>query len=150
MTPWTARFLCPCDSPGEDPGVGCHSLVQGIFPTQGLNGDLLHCRQILYCLRHQASIRYTSLHVRQGHLLRRAADPVCKGQTVGAALLTPPQVEVRGRASTTEGLPTRTPGQAPRTAQACIFYARSAPGKSWNFLTRYPRSVVLGSSLLRS
>ena len=36
-------------------GVGSHSLLQGIFPTQGMNSGLLHCRQILYCLNHQKS-----------------------------------------------------------------------------------------------
>ena len=35
-------------SPGKNTGVGCHALLQGIFPTQGLNPGLLHCRQILY------------------------------------------------------------------------------------------------------
>ena len=46
-----ARLLCPWDSPGRNIGVGCcHSLFQGIFPTQGLNLDLLHCRWILYQL----------------------------------------------------------------------------------------------------
>ena len=34
---------------------GCHSLLQGIFPTQGSNPGLLHCRQILYHLSHQGS-----------------------------------------------------------------------------------------------
>ena len=43
------------DSPGRDTGVGCHALLQGIFPTQGLNPDLLHCRWILYHLNHQES-----------------------------------------------------------------------------------------------
>ena len=38
------------DSPGKNTGVGCHSLAQVIFPTQGLNPGLLHFRQILYCL----------------------------------------------------------------------------------------------------
>ena len=33
--------------PGKDTGVGCHFLLQGIFPTQGLNPGLLCCRQIL-------------------------------------------------------------------------------------------------------
>ena len=33
---------------GRNTGVGCHFLLQGIFPTQGLNLDLLHCKQILY------------------------------------------------------------------------------------------------------
>ena len=32
-----ARPLCPWDSPGKNTGVGCHSLLQGIFPTQGSN-----------------------------------------------------------------------------------------------------------------
>ena len=36
-------------------GVGCHFLLQGIFPTQGSNQCLLHCRQILYPLSHWAS-----------------------------------------------------------------------------------------------
>ena len=47
------RLLCPWDSPGRNTGVGCHILLQGIFPTQGSNLhllSLLHCRQILYCL----------------------------------------------------------------------------------------------------
>ena len=33
-------------------GVGYHFLLQGIFPTQGLNSGLLHCRQTLYRLSH--------------------------------------------------------------------------------------------------
>ena len=43
------------DSPGKNTGVGCHALFQGIFPTQGSNPDLPHCKQILYHLRHQGS-----------------------------------------------------------------------------------------------
>ena len=35
------------DSPGKSTRVGCHALPQGIFPTQGLNPGLLHCRQTL-------------------------------------------------------------------------------------------------------
>ena len=38
---WPARLLCPWDSPGMNTGVGCHSLLQGIFLTQGLNPSLL-------------------------------------------------------------------------------------------------------------
>ena len=41
--------------PGKNTGVGCHSLLQGIFLTQGLHMGLLHCRQILYYLNHQGS-----------------------------------------------------------------------------------------------
>ena len=38
------------DSPGENTGVGCHALLQGIFLTQELNWGLLPCRRILYQL----------------------------------------------------------------------------------------------------
>ena len=46
-----ARLLCPWDSSGKNAGVGSHFLLQGLFPTQGLNPHLLrplHCRWILY------------------------------------------------------------------------------------------------------
>ena len=39
-----ARLLCPWYFPGKNTGVGCHFLLQGIFPTQGLNLCLLHLR----------------------------------------------------------------------------------------------------------
>ena len=47
----------PRNSPGQNTGVGCLSVLQGIFPTQGLNSGLLHCRQILYQLSHKGSPR---------------------------------------------------------------------------------------------
>ena len=37
-----SRLLCPWDSPGKNTGVGCHFLLQEIFPTQGSNLCLLH------------------------------------------------------------------------------------------------------------
>ena len=42
-TPWTVahQLLCPWDSPGKSIEVGCHALLQGIFPTQGSNLHLL-------------------------------------------------------------------------------------------------------------
>ena len=43
------------DSPGKNTGVGFHVLLQGIFPTQGSNQGLLHCRQILHHPSHQGS-----------------------------------------------------------------------------------------------
>ena len=53
-TPWTVtRFLNPWDFPGKNTGVGCHFLLQEIFPTQGLNPGLSHCRQTFYRLSHQ-------------------------------------------------------------------------------------------------
>ena len=52
---YPARLFCPRNSPGKNTGVGSHVLLQGIFPTQGLNLGLPHCRQILYCLSQQES-----------------------------------------------------------------------------------------------
>ena len=66
-TQWTCEVkvaqscltLCdsPWNSPGENTGVGNLSLLQRIFPTQGLNPGLPLCRQILYQLSHKGSPR---------------------------------------------------------------------------------------------
>ena len=45
-----ARLLRLWDSPGENTGVGCHALLQGVVPTQGLNPRLLLCRWTLHLL----------------------------------------------------------------------------------------------------
>ena len=50
----------PWNSPGQNTGVGSLSLLQGIFSTQESNWCLLHCRQILYQLRHEGSPRANS------------------------------------------------------------------------------------------
>ena len=42
--------------PGKNTGMGCHFLLQRIFPTQGLNLGFPHCRQTLYRLSHQGSL----------------------------------------------------------------------------------------------
>ena len=49
---YPARLLCPWNFPDKNTGVGYHSVLQGILPTQELNPSLLHCRQILYPLSH--------------------------------------------------------------------------------------------------
>ena len=45
----------PWNSPGQNTGVSTLFLLQGIFPTRGLNLSLLHCRKILYQLSHMGS-----------------------------------------------------------------------------------------------
>ena len=47
----------PWNSPGQNTRVGSRFLLQGIFPTQGLNLGLLHFREILYQLSHKGSPR---------------------------------------------------------------------------------------------
>ena len=49
------RLLCPRNSPGKNIGMGCHSLLQGIFPTHRSNWGLLYYRHILYQLSSQGS-----------------------------------------------------------------------------------------------
>ena len=52
---WPHELYSPWNSPGQNTGVGGLSLLQGIFPVQGLNPDLLFCRQIFYHLSHYGS-----------------------------------------------------------------------------------------------
>ena len=52
---WPSRLLGPWGSAGKNAGVGCHALLQEIFPTQGSNLGLLRHRWILYSLSHQES-----------------------------------------------------------------------------------------------
>ena len=57
-TPWIVactKLLHPWDFQGKSTAVGYHFLLQGIFPTQGLNPGFSHCRQTLYRLSHQGS-----------------------------------------------------------------------------------------------
>ena len=52
----STRLLCPWDSPGMDTGVDCHSLLQGIIPTQGSNLHLLRWHADSLPLSHQGSL----------------------------------------------------------------------------------------------
>ena len=61
----------PWNSPGQNTRVGSLSLLQGIFPTQESNPDLLHCRQILYQLSHKGTPR----------ILERVAYPFSSGSS---------------------------------------------------------------------
>ena len=56
MTPWTVAHQAPCpwDSP-KNTEIRSHSLLQGIFPTEGLNPSLWCCRRLLHLLSHQES-----------------------------------------------------------------------------------------------
>ena len=73
------------DSPGMNTGMGCHALLQGIFPIQGSNAGLLHCRRILYQLNYQGSpifatsMDYTVLGILQPILLEWVAYPFSSG-----------------------------------------------------------------------
>ena len=70
------RLLSLWDSPGKNSGVGCHFLLQGIFPTQGSNPALLHYRQILY-----PSVTWETLH------FMHSSGYICQSQLSNLPLL---------------------------------------------------------------
>ena len=74
--PMGTRLLCPWDFLGKSTGVGCHSLLQEIFPTQGLNSGLPHCRQMLNRLSHQGSptIVWPQVNSREGIQLHSSTE----------------------------------------------------------------------------
>ena len=88
----------PWNSPGQNPGVGSRSLLQQIFPTQGSNSCLLHCRWILYPLSCQGSPR----------ILEWVAYPFSRG-------LPDPGIERRSPALQAYFLPAETP-EKPKNA----------------------------------
>ena len=58
VTPWIVactKLLRPWDFQAKSTGVGCRFLLQGIFPTQGSNPGLSHCRQTLYHPSHHSN-----------------------------------------------------------------------------------------------
>ena len=57
---WPHGLYSPWNSPGLNTGVGSLSLLQEIFPVQGSNPCLLHCRQILYQLSYKGAQEYWS------------------------------------------------------------------------------------------
>ena len=65
---WPRGPYSPLNSPGQNPGVGSPSLLQGIFPTQGLNPGLPHCRWILYQVSHKGSPNNSSQIT--GHMVK--------------------------------------------------------------------------------
>ena len=63
--------FCSRTSPGKNTGVGSHSLLRGIFPTQGWNPGLPHCRRVLYQLSPQGNTA----------ILEWIAYPFCSGSS---------------------------------------------------------------------
>ena len=120
------RLYSPWNSPGQDSGVGSLSLLQGIFPTQGSNPGLLHCRRILYHLSHRGSPQ-VCLHTSvvsdsMWHCGLQSARLLCPwdspGKNTGVGWLCPP----------TEDLP--NPGTEPASLMS--------PASGGGFLPRVP------------
>ena len=102
------RLLYPWNSPGNS-GIGCHSLLWGIFLTQRSKQGLLHCRQILYRLSQQESLKATETKATAAHTdFCARVSPVSSGTVKGAAQ------SVRGRS----GLPLGSSGPLAQSKEA--------------------------------
>ena len=87
VTPWTVvhRLLCPRDFPGKNSVVGCHFLLQGIFPTQGLNPHSLHWQVDSLPLSHQGqdtSLPGLNSMTNQNQPLQTPLTPLVRSQFV--------------------------------------------------------------------
>ena len=101
-TTWTVSCQAPCpwNSPGKDTRVSSHSLLQGIFLTQGLDLGLLHCRQICYHPSHQKSPNITicvvkilksSVVIDKDMLFAALCPTPTKSPCTACLLISPPQ-----------------------------------------------------------
>ena len=73
--PMDCSLLCPWNSPGTNTGVGCHFLLQGTFPTQGLNPRLLCWQADSLPLSHRGSY-FIRIKVRQHWFLKSLWKPL--------------------------------------------------------------------------
>ena len=78
-TPWNSLW----NSPGQNTGAGSLSLLEGIFPTQGLNPGLPHCWQILYQLSYQEGmgLNQSMSYLTEVEYQARREIVTCTGQT---------------------------------------------------------------------
>ena len=109
--PMDTRLLRPWDFLGKNTRGGCDFLLQEVFPTQGLNPRLPHCRQMLYHLSHQGSTWWYYCG---------SGDPSIALSTKG--LVKPPQPHAREKVVTRGANPSLerplpTPSQVSEEAQ---------------------------------
>ena len=123
---WPHGLYSPWNSPGQNMGVGSHSLLQGIFPTQRLNPSLSHCRHILCQLSNKGSpiwhlyiLYVTFIHIWQipmwniwhlGIILKKKIKIICKSKSdyskhfsvylLSMCLCVPPNIRVFSSEST--------------------------------------------------
>ena len=72
---YPARLLCPWDFPGKDTGVGCHVLLQGIFPARVSCISCLGC-WIHHCTTWEAPTRYTAAAAKSLQSCPTLCDPI--------------------------------------------------------------------------
>ena len=79
VTPCTTACQVPPSTgfPSQNTEACCHSLLQGIFLTQGSNPGLPHFRQTLYCLNHQGSPCWATREAQEHSITRQIVFPKC-------------------------------------------------------------------------
>ena len=93
----------PGNPPGQNTGVGSLFLLQGIFPTQGSNPGLPHCRCILYQLSHQGSLKIMETSFKRSHA--HTATPSVPNPATGHCGPTPlPEIPRHSQASLGQSL----------------------------------------------
>ena len=100
------------DSPGKNTGVGYHALLQGIFPTQGSNPCVIHCRLILYHLRNQGRPR----------MLEWVAYPFSRGSSWS-------RNGIRFACIAFGSLPAGLPGNPNKLAYQWLTYRKNVPSE---------------------
>ena len=110
----------PGDSPGKKTGLGCHTLLHGIFPTQGSNPGFPHFRWILY------------------HLATREAHEYWGGQPFPSSGDLPnPGIKTRSLAFQVDSLPGKPPGKPKSTGVVSLSLLQ------WIFLTQKSNQGLL-------
>ena len=159
VTLWTVAHQAPLSIPGKNTGVGCHALLQGIFPTQGSNPHLLHWQADSLPLSHPGSPRRWGERFKkadrlfQGHTTRNQQNQTCPTSVPSTDLEWPRLwvwllLESLGQSSHVTQLPTTpaSPGlQQSWSGQhgwidAFDFYTRKWLGKPgfWQGRARHP------------
>jgi len=120
----------PWNSPGQNTGVGSLSLLQGIFPTQGLNPGLPHCSWILYQLSHKGS----------PGILERVASPFSRG-------IFQPGIEPESPAFQVDSLPTELSGKPQAWGKTHLTCFSHVTGEGISAV-RTPRFWIVTCSIL--
>ena len=129
MSNSVTRLFCPWDSPGKDTGVHRRFLLQGIFPTQGLNPGLLNCRQTFIIW----ATRETFSEIVTNRILKKKKVDVCI--CVTDSLFCTPETQFSSvqfsLSVVSDSLHTRPPCPSPTPR----VYPNSCPMSRWCHLT---------------
>ena len=132
---WPRGLYSPLNSPGQNTGVGSLSLLQGIFPTQGSNPGLPHCKQILYQLSHKGRPR----------ILEWVAHPFSSGSSQTRFELGFPALQADSSPIELSGKPVEEEDNIYWIASKCMCVRTQSISHVWLFVT--PWTIVYQAPL---